>query len=489
MISPEGRKYVAGSPSPPEAVEVLRKRAIAPPTESRAFTGDLGETGPGIKAKSLETRMEIGNRRNPNLRVLLSLGRVGAPLLLALGLVASCSGDGPGKCDFGACDGVVDGMAPDGTTPDTSIPDAKPDVDPIPTDCTTPTDPVKNPEKCLVDSFAVFVSPTGDDTKDGSKTTPFKTIAKALSTSRSRIVVCEGEYASSVDVTRAVEVYGGVSCDFTKAGARFKVVASKAAYAIKVSAAPVVLADVEVVGLNGATPGESSVAVLVADSTNTSIRRSKLEAGEGASAAPKQDGLFTFPASAPNGGDAAGGTGGVAGKNEACPGGGKANGGLGGNSGFDGENADPIPPGGAKGTVVECSSGMNGRAGAGGVPGANMTGAIKLGTLGAVGFNGAPGTSGGNGTNGGGGGGSGGFMGAGGGGGAGGCGGQGGLGGGPGGSSIALASVSSDVTVEASELIAKNAKPGGAGGAGQAGQMGGFSGNKTGGACGGRQRS
>ena len=97
MISPEGRKYVAGSPSPPEAVEVLRKRAIAPPTESRAFTGDLGETGPGIKAKSLGTRLKVGNRVRPKLRALLSLGRVGAPLALSLGLVASysCSATDP----------------------------------------------------------------------------------------------------------------------------------------------------------------------------------------------------------------------------------------------------------------------------------------------------------------------------------------------------------------------------------------------------------
>ena len=83
--SPEDLKHVAGSPSPPEAVKALRKRGIAPSEESRVFTGDLGETGPGIKAKSLEMRMDKGNRRRPNLRALLSLGRVGAPLALSLG--------------------------------------------------------------------------------------------------------------------------------------------------------------------------------------------------------------------------------------------------------------------------------------------------------------------------------------------------------------------------------------------------------------------
>jgi hypothetical protein len=100
---------------------------------------------------------------------------LGSLVLGTLVTAAGCFGSFKESiCDYAngqACDG---GQLPDGTLPDGPVvpegsTDAKPDADPIPTDCTTPTDPTKNPEKCLVDSFGVFVSPTGDDTKDGTK--------------------------------------------------------------------------------------------------------------------------------------------------------------------------------------------------------------------------------------------------------------------------------------------------------------------------------
>ena len=151
------------------------------------------------------------------MRSTLVLGVVAAGIVLA-----GCPQFGH-WCDEGYCDpkadAGLDGTLPDGFVPDGTIPEAGPDAEPPPKDCLTPTEPVKNPEKCLVDAFGAFVSPSGDDANDGSKAKPFKTIGRALQGVRTRIVVCEGEYAGSVDVTRAVEIYGGVSCDFTKAGA------------------------------------------------------------------------------------------------------------------------------------------------------------------------------------------------------------------------------------------------------------------------------
>ncbi|MBK6464481.1 MAG: DUF1565 domain-containing protein [Myxococcales bacterium] len=98
----------------------------------------------------------------------------------------------------------------------------------VPPGCETPNEPVKNPEKCLVDSYGVYVSPSGDDGNPGTRTKPYKTVGKGLSAGRGRVVVCEGTYAESVEVKSDVEVYSGVTCDFGKAGGRAKVVGTKA---------------------------------------------------------------------------------------------------------------------------------------------------------------------------------------------------------------------------------------------------------------------
>ena len=427
--------------------------------------------------------MNVGNLVFRMHRALSSPWRVGAPSLLLVGLFVACSSS-PNECDYGACDGgTLDGKVPfDGTLPETGIPDARPDADPIPTDCTTPTDPVKNPEKCLVDSFGVFVSPTGDDTKDGSKANPFKTIGKALGTTRSRIVICEGEYAGSLDIARGVEIFGGVACDFAKAGAKAKIVASKPAYGVKVSkvAGAVILADLDVVGMNAAAPSESSVGIFASESADVKVLRSLVEAGDGADAPAKKDGGFAMAAQAPKGGDAVGNTGGAAGSSGVCAGGGTSIGGKGGDLGFPGDDASPRPPGGVK-VPVDCSNALaNGTIG---TSGADRAGAVAIASLAPTGLTGSKGQDGAPGSIGGGGGGGFGITGAGGAGGAGGCGGQGGFGGAAGGSSVALLVFASEVSVEATELVAKNAKPGGGGGSGQAGQMGGFKGNSSANAC------
>lgn len=208
---------------------------------------------------------------------------VGLVALVGVGVGSACLGFvDTDDCAYGGCgDGGT-------ATTDTKVPvpdvlvDAKPDGDPLPPDCLTPTEPLKNPEKCLVDSFGVFVAPSGaDEGGNGTKAKPFKTIAKALEANRSRIVVCEGEYPESVDVGRAVEIYSGVTCDWAKAGNKAKITASKAAYGLKVAkvAGAVVLADLEVVGMDGAAPSESSVGVFVSESANV-LQRPQIREGQ-----------------------------------------------------------------------------------------------------------------------------------------------------------------------------------------------------------------
>lgn len=389
-------------------------------------------------------------------------------------------------CEEGPCGS--DGGGTDGPLGDTSVLDGNnnPDSEPPPKDCLTPTEPVKNPEKCLVDSFGAFVSPAGDDANDGTKAKPFKTIGKALGGSRSRIVVCEGEYAGSVDIGRSVEIYGGVACDFAKAGAKAKLVASKPAYGVKVAkvTGAVVLADLEVIGANGVAPSESSIGVFVSESANVRFVRSKVEAGDGADAPPKKDGNFAMAAQAPKGGDAVVNAGGAAASSGACLGGGTSIGGKGGDLGGLGDDGNPRPPGGAKGAATsDCGVTGTGLSGTAGMPGSDRGGATTLVSLTPTGLAGSNGQDGTAGTIGGGGGGGFGFTGAGGAGGAGGCGGQGGFGGSAGGSSIALLVFASDVSLQGTDLVAKVAKAGGQGGSGQAGQMGGFGGGRSGGAC------
>lgn len=414
--------------------------------------------------------------------------------VVSLGLVALSIAGCPttfSVCEEGPC-GTADGSTADATSPDSST-DAKTDADPPPPGCDTPNEPLKNPEKCLVDSFGVFVSPTGDDANPGTKAKPFKSLAKALGAGKPRIVACEGEYVGSLDVTTGVSLYGGVSCDFAKAGGRAKITASKAEYGIKIAkvSAAVLFSDVEVLGIAGVAPSESSIGVFVSESANVQFVRAKIEAADGADAPPKKDGAFTLAASAPKGGNGddkatgspADDTGGVSATTGTCPGGGASTSGKGGDNGLLGEDASPRPPGGAKGPVGDCTTVGAGAPGTAGTAGTDRPGALRAATLDASGLLGTKGTDGSSGTPGGGGGGGYGFSGAGGAGGAGGCGGQGGFGGGAGGSSIALASFASTVTLKSVELVAKAAKTGGAGGAGQTGQAGGVRGTGSGNAC------
>lgn len=416
--------------------------------------------------------------------------------LVSLGVVALSIAGCPttfSVCEEGPC-GTPDGSIADVTSLDSST-DAKADADPPPPGCDTPNEPLKNPEKCLVDSFGAFVAPTGDDGNPGTKAKPFKSLAKALGAGKSRIVACEGEYAGSLDITKGISIYGGVTCDFAKAGGRAKVTASKPDYGIKIAKVSdaVLVSDVEVLGVAGVAPSESSIGVFVSESTNVQFVRAKIEAADGADAPAKKDGAFTLAASAPKGGNAddkatvtpADDTGGVAATTGTCPGGGSSTGGKGGDNGLQGDDGSPRPPGGGKGAIAACGTGGTGLDGTNGSPGSDRPGASKIAVLDATALVGAKGVDGTAGTPGGGGGGGFGTAGAGGAGGAGGCGGQGGFGGGPGGSSIAVVSFTSVVSLQSVELVAKAAKPGGAGGAGQVGQAGGFSGNKSGGACGG----
>ena len=383
------------------------------------------------------------------------------------------------------------------TSPETSIPDATTDRDPPPPGCLTPDEPLKNPEKCLVDSFGSFVSPSGDDANDGTKAKPYKTIGKALGSNKTRLVVCEGTYPEALDIGRDAEIYGGVACTFDKAGKAAAIDSGKAV-GLAVSKGSVSLSNINVTAKDGVDPGESSIGIAIASGVTFKMVGGVVVAGTGA---PGGDGTPTsnYSAVAQNdpkikGNDGAGNTGGAPQscamlacvENVGVPTEGGA-GGLGSNlGGGPAGNGKTTVPGGpataGNGGLWDGAACGNGRPGAEAPPSNGGTGAPTPGTIDAGKWTpsrGTPGTTARPGQGGGGGSGgrdTGGANAGGGGGGCGGCGGGKGQGGLSGGSSFAVLSTSATVTLENVTLKAGAGGKGGKGGDGQVGQLGGLSG-------------
>lgn len=365
-------------------------------------------------------------------------------------------------------------------------------------------------EGCLVsDEHAVFVA-AGSTDGDGSKGAPLGTISEGVAAAAERgvrrVIVCNATYAEVVTLgatDAAVGVFGGFTCPGDggawgyAGGARARVTApSTTALRVDGVSERVTIQDIDFVAADAVDPGTSSIAAVVAGSSEVVFRRVAITAGAGAAGtsgdvgvagqsaapstskqngqAPACDGTSTLP-----GGVRAlvsacgseGGTGGSAILNAMGSGGGRGLPGATSNGGNAASVAGATFPGG---------TGRPGVAGAHGDPGAA---AATIGTFTAGGFTPASGEGGTDGATGQGGGGGGASRGAGactgasgGAGGQGGCGGARGTGGGGGGASVALLSWDSSVVLIDVELRA---------GAGGGGGDGGFAGVGGSGASGG----
>ena len=395
-------------------------------------------------------------------------------LLCGLGLsVTACPASLDDRCADGACvaatspvEGgadVVDGGA------DSAVP-----IDPC---VDTPTD-----AKCLDESTALFVSTTADAAAaDGSRARPFKTIMAglaAVTATRKRIYVCEGDYLEKVVVQTNVSMLGGLRCDWTGKGANPRIAPPKGVALSIVKSNGVVVTDLDVEGnADPLVDGDSAIGAFVSESQGVLLRRVSLKAGPGTKGAIGPDGDASpnhagglAPSGLNTGTSAAADapvcpacadtTFSAGGKGAAFPGAPAAG------------SANPVVgidnSGGTVGGV--CSPGGPG------APGLAATAALAATTPGSLktsGWDSSPSAKkGANGKPGQGGGGGGSEAGIGGGsGGCGGCGGTGGAPGGNGGVSVALASFDSDVTVEDSSLTASVGGVGGSGGKGQNGQL------------------
>lgn len=408
---------------------------------------------------------------------------------LAAGVVA-CPADTSDVC-------VTPGVAPcptDGGA-DTTTNDADAGCDSKTSNCIDPTK-------------GVFVSPSGNDSNDGSQANPLKTIGtgltKAKAAAKSRVYICAGTYAENVDIKDPIDLLGGFACnDWSYAAANDATIAPASGIAVHVTSVTTSISDLKLVSADGATAGDSSIAAFVDTSTVTFLRAS-LNAGKGVTGGNGTTGS-NYTATTQGdvsiaGHDASGTAGGTIHTCALCTDTNNSIGGLGGAGGgapTDGQNGQPnlggtSPNDGLAGTKAgtgntpACKNGDNGAAADAGAS------APAISVIGVVDSSGWKQSTGANGANGavaqGGGGGGGGYdvsnlKGGAGGGGCGGCGGAAGSGGHGGGASIALLAYNSTVTLTSSELHAANAGNGGTGAAGQPGQLGGFSGQNNNPGC------
>lgn len=407
-------------------------------------------------------------------------------LLAACGSVGSvCSG-----CDDG-CEATL--TCTDTTTSTTSS---------APTCAADPVDGDVTPD------CGIWVSATlGDDANPGTQDAPVKTLQRGvdLAGPSGNVYACAETYFEPVEIPAGVSLSGGWFCQdgwrlADKPDQRAAVAPVHDVVPITLTAGDGVsiLSDLVARAADAQTAGGSSIALWAGDGSAAEIRRSLLEAGDGAKGTAGEHGGVQPAAAGAAGLPGAGactatiGLGGLApvtmcdgvptsggvggdGSDAFAHSGGDGLPALGGGTGGNGEDLSPACMPGLAG-----SDGPDGVDGAGGLAGGTLTSGAFVGVDGLEGKPGSRAQGGGGGGASFGGPGCGPFPkgGAGGGsGGAGGCGGKAGRGGGGGGASIALASRSANIVLEDVRLVAKKGGVGGNGGAGQAGGAGGLPGD------------
>jgi hypothetical protein len=361
-------------------------------------------------------------------------------------------------------------------------------------------------------SAAIFVAPTGSDLNAGTIDSPVRTLRRAIETatkSAKAVYVCSAEYAESVEFDRVgVSLYGGYDCtNGWKRRPDRAIVKPPSGLPLVVSgvSSPIVIEWLAFRAADAKTPGESSIAASVFDSTSVRFAHVEFTAGNGADGVDggSPDAPFVAPIDAQRGEDVvdaqdcsttgrgkgpqpSGGTGCAA-----TPAGGRSAlarcpdgaviwggpGGAGGNFALDmapGEGLTGFP----EGTDLDGHPGAAGKQGFGGSGFGKIEKGRYLATSGRRGWPGRPGAAGRGGRGGestagggspaarylvGGGGGQGGFPG---------CGGFGGQPGSGGGASIAIIVDGSQMTLDRSLLVTGRGGRGGAGGDGSPGHTG-----------------
>ncbi|MGH7286301.1 MAG: DUF1565 domain-containing protein, partial [Polyangiaceae bacterium] len=289
----------------------------------------------------------------------------------------------------------------------------------VPPNCDANADPKDSPP-CVDNSIGVFVSPSGDDSAAGTKEAPLLTIAKALTKADSqhnRIYLCTGTYAETVRLTGPVSIYGGYSCSDwsyagTAGGTAPKIAPTSPGYALDVESVgtSVTIEDVELDAKSGKNPGDSSIAVLVVNSSGpVTFRRAMIVAGDGSAGVAAASTSNYTGATAHYGSQGVSDNGAPANVcSGACVDGTVSTGGAGGGKDQDGADGGPAIPaspiagddgyGGIAPGAAACPSGTAPHNGANGASGAGGTvGAANAGMLSGAGWKVSSGSNGPNG--------------------------------------------------------------------------------------------
>jgi hypothetical protein len=138
---------------------------------------------------------------------------------------------------------------------------------------------------------AVFVSPKGTDSADGSFDAPVKTIMEgvALASKQSKAVyVCVADYAENIVVdTTAVSIFGGYDCsDWSRGNARPTVVPPSGIPLSVTHVTGVTVDRMAFTSADATTAGGSSIGALVVASTDVKWSHIQVDAGAGAAGVP-----------------------------------------------------------------------------------------------------------------------------------------------------------------------------------------------------------
>jgi hypothetical protein len=376
-------------------------------------------------------------------------------------------------------------------------------------------------------AMSVFVATTGDDSGEGTRDAPVRTISRALdlaiASDRTAVLIASGAYGESITLVEGVSIHGGYDESWARTGEKPTVHAPSPVLIARDLGAPTTVSTLRIEA-DDAAPGTSAIAAVVERSDGLVLARVHLVAGRGGDGADAAPSPTDPPAAGRNGG--AGGSGVYSGGGTGCstvsasppmrgagglPPAGGCRGGRGGIAGEHrvvldvsvataGETADdPVGCDGADGgrpggtydllTMTTPPDGWVGGYGRTGSNGGDGLGGAGLGSFTETLYSpaaGRPGDDGARGQPGGGGGGGIGCRlsatcyfsgGAGGGGGAGGLAGRGGDGGRGGGASASLVVLDSAITLVDVLLVTRGGGRGGAGATGQPGSGGGAGGD------------
>lgn len=173
---------------------------------------------------------------------------------------------------------------------------------PVDSDVPAPTRPDSEPAPAplegtpvvdeLVESFGVFVSTTGKAGGDGTRMSPFATIAEGIEAAKQngkRVYVCEGTYREAITIADGISMVGGLDCSspkWTLGNARSRIESPTIPAVTASSIAKTTRFErFEAIAPDATSDSPTSIALAAKDAASLTIAKSRIVAGNGASGA------------------------------------------------------------------------------------------------------------------------------------------------------------------------------------------------------------